>query len=200
MANKRGRRSFRRKAPQRSYRKLFIIATEGAKTEPTYFSMFHGGRNAVIRIKLLGSSTDSAPKQVLSRARMYVQDESLRRGDEVWLVIDKDSWNDKQLIEVFQECKKRRYFLAVSNPCFEYWLLLHFENGRGVTGARDCIVRLKKHLPNFSKDSFDPMKFRPHVKKAIGFAEEKDRPPCSDWPRSNGTTVYRLVKKLLEHE
>ena len=26
-----------------------------------------------------------------------------------------------------EECKKHKYFLVITNPCFEFWLLLHFD-------------------------------------------------------------------------
>ena len=44
-----------------------------------------------------------------------------------WLVVDKDKWTDKQLNDVKEKCNKNHFSLTVSNPCFEYWLLLHFE-------------------------------------------------------------------------
>jgi len=37
----RGKRTFKRPKPFRPYRKLFLIATEGARTEPIYFGMFN---------------------------------------------------------------------------------------------------------------------------------------------------------------
>jgi len=37
------------------------------------------------------------------------------------------------------------------------------------------------------------------IRNAIKRAEQKDKPLCSDWPKSTGTTVYRLVKKIVAH-
>lgn len=47
--------------------------------------------------------------------------------DEVCLIVDRDpgSFSDKQYIEVSQKCNEKRYQLFVSNPTFEFWLLLH---------------------------------------------------------------------------
>jgi len=57
------RRPFKRRAPFLSYRKLFLIATEGARTEPIYFDMFNSPQ-ATIHVKLLPARKhDSSPPQ-----------------------------------------------------------------------------------------------------------------------------------------
>lgn len=190
------RRSFRRKAPDRPYRKLYIIATEGSETEPAYFSIFQS-KDRTIRIRLLDSKNKSAPKNVLKRAEKYIQKQKLKKNDEVWLVLDRDEWPEATLSWVWGRCQEMKFNLAVSNPCFEYWLLLHFENGSGVTSARNCRDKLVHHLPNFSKDHVEGEKFKPHIQTAIDHAAQKDVPLCDKWPDTNGSTVYRLVKELL---
>ena len=191
-----GRRTFRRRPPFLPYRKLFLIATEGARTEPIYFGMFNSPR-ATIHVKLLPAKKhDSSPPQVLKRAEGFVKEKGLGKKDEVWLVMDRDQWTDEQLEGVFLGCRAPAFNLAVSNPQFEYWLLLHFEDGTGVSGSRDCSQRLMRHLPNFKKDNLETQKVEPGIPDAIQRAEAKDTPACKDWPRTNGSTVYRLVKRL----
>jgi len=193
-----GRRTFRRRPPFLPYRKLFLIATEGAKTEPIYFGIFNSPQ-ATIHVKLLPARKhDSSPPQVLKRAQVFVKEKGFGKKDEVWLVMDRDQWTDEQLEGVFLGCRAPAFNLAVSNPQFEYWLLLHFEDGTGVSGSRDCSQRLMRHLPNFKKDNLETQKVEPGIPDAIQRAEAKDTPPCEDWPRANGSTVYRLVKRLRE--
>ena len=192
------RRPFKRRAPYLSYRKLFLIATEGARTEPIYFDMFNSPQ-ATIHIKLLPAKKHgTSPPQVLKRAEEFVKEKGLRREDEVWLVMDRDQWTDGQLHGVCLGCRTSAFNLAVSNPQFEYWLLLHFEDGSGVTGSRDCIERLLRYLPYFTKAHLEIQKVKPGIPAAIRRAEAKDMPPSVDWPRTNGSTVYRLVKRLRE--
>jgi len=191
-----GRRPFKRRASFLSYRKLFLIATEGARTEPFYFDMFNSPQ-ATIHVKLLPAKKhDTSPPQVLKRAEGFVKEKGLRKKDEIWLVIDRDQWTDEQLKGVFPGCRASAFNLAVSNPQFEYWLLLHFEDGSGVSGSRDCTRKLMRHLPNFNKAYLEIQKIEPGIPDAIHRAEVKDMPPCEGWPRTNGSTVYRLVKKL----
>ncbi|OGR00105.1 MAG: hypothetical protein A2511_06345 [Deltaproteobacteria bacterium RIFOXYD12_FULL_50_9] len=186
------RRNFIRKPPALGYRKLFIIATEGSDTEPEYFTIFS---SKTITVKTLPSKKKTSPSQILKRAKKHIAKEGLRKGDEVWLVIDRDTWEEDELNQVYQQCCLNKYSLALSNPKFEYWLLLHFEDGKGVTTI-NCETRLKVSLPLFSKSHVEVTKLKPRINDAIKRAEQRDNPPCIDWPHHTGTTVYRLVKKL----
>jgi len=59
---------------------------------------------------------------------------------EAWLVIDKDDNNDEKLRKVYEWSQsKDNYGLALSNPKFEYWLLLHFEEGKGVQNSPEFV-------------------------------------------------------------
>lgn len=58
----------------------------------------------------------------------------LESDDELWLVIDKDRWTDAMLSHVAKECAQDDYLhVAMSNPCFELWLLLHLVNATLLT-------------------------------------------------------------------
>lgn len=192
----RRRRKFQRPLGERRYRTLFVIATEGSRTEPQYFDIFNTG-DTVIHVECLRGKHESAPSQVLKRMRKYLKEEGLRAGDEAWLVVDKDLWSDVQLAELHQwSVTKDNYGLSVSNPKFEYWLLLHFEDGNDVSSSRDCSDRLSRYLPDYDKGRLAAAKFIPGITSALERAWRKDTPACEDWPRTTGTTVYRLVEKL----
>lgn len=190
------RRPFLRPVGERSYRKLCIIATEGAKTELQYFTLFKTA-NAVISIKCLKGKHASAPRQVLERMKKHLQAAQLRSSDEAWLVIDKDAWSDEDISELHRwSTTDERFGLAVSNPQFEYWLLLHFEEGNDIASGAKCLDRLRRYLPDYEKD-INPRDIKPRIGKAIQRAEKHDVPPTPDWPRITGTTVYRLVKRIF---
>lgn len=192
------RRKFQRPLGQRRYRKLFVIAVEGAKTEPQYFAIFNN-QQSVIRVNCLKGKHNSSPLQVLRRMEDHLKKEALKKSDEAWLVVDRDQWTDGQLAQLNGWSQAaENYGFALSNPKFEYWLLLHFEDGAGIASSQDCSDRLKRHLPDYDK-GIDPRKFpRQTIDEAIRRAKQRDIPPCPDWPRSIGsTTVYRLVENIL---
>lgn len=197
---KRGRRRFQRPLGERPYRKLFVIAAEGAKTEPQYFALFND-QQSVIKVTCLKGSHRSSPGQVRKRMEQHIREESLKSGDEAWLVVDKDQWTDEQLTELYSWSQERKkYGFALSNPKFEYWLLLHFEEGNKITSSRDCTNRLCRHLPKYDK-TIVPRDFTlDRITDAVRRARQRDNPPCTDWPRSVGTTVYRLVENILKEQ
>lgn len=190
------RRKFSRDGSKYQYRKLFILAVEGRKTEPEYFSIF-SKRQSPIRVKCLNKKSDSSPLQVLKQMNTYIKKENLKPSDEAWLVIDKDHWEEHQLDELHKwTLKKDNYYFALSNPNFEYWLLLHFESGNKIVSAQEYTTRLKKHLPNYDK-SIDAKTFtNEKIYTAVSNARQRDNPPCTDWPRNPGSTVYKLIEKL----
>lgn len=186
----RRRRSFDRRAPVRSYRKRFVVATEGQETEPQYLSIFNS-KHSTVQIVLLKSKRKTSPGQVFNRLKRA----DIGKNDPAWIVIDRDTWEEAELDQVYNGCKDKGYKMALSNPMFEYWLLLHFEDGNGIN-AGNVKTRLKVHLPDFTKSHVEVHKIKPGIDEAIRRAEQKDNPPCEKWPLTTGTTVYRLVKEL----
>lgn len=158
----RNRKGIPRRAPTREKLPIVLIVCEGAKTEPYYFEALclkwrlMGGD--VETVDIHGHDCGNAPINVVDRAielRKERKKRNKRDGtplyDKVWCVFDKDSHSSFD-----QACDKARragLVPACSDPCFEFWYLLHFEH----TSSQfpDCssvIVRLRKHIPDYSKN------------------------------------------------
>jgi hypothetical protein len=190
-----GARRFRRRVGERPYRRVFVLATEGRKTEPAYFDLFRSQPG--IHITHLPTGGASSPTSLLQAMRRYLRDNALRGRDEAWIIVDTDSWTAEQLQAVHDWSREAsRHGLAVSNPMFEYWLLLHFEDGNDIVSARACLQRLVRHLPEYDKGALPGTKIRAGIDKAVERARRRDTPPRDDWPHQTGTTVYRLVERL----
>lgn len=177
------------------YRQLFLIFPEGKLTESLYFGMFSSRK---FTVKVFSNNRKSDPIHILQKAIDYVRKYGIKTDDQVWLVIDRDIWPEEQLTTVCTTCREQGFDLAVSNPCFEYWLLLHFDNGDGIVTGSNCLQKLKRYLPHFQKGHVEIGKLKSGVQDAIARAQQKDRPPTPDWPRATGSTVYRLVEKLKD--
>lgn len=192
------RRRLNRRSGFRNYRQLFVVSVEGAKTEKQYFHILKK-LSTNCTIECLSHKSKSSPRSVLSRMKNFLQSNTLRKHDEAWLVVDKNNWSDQQLLELHHWKQKRNcYGLAVSNPKFEYWLLLHFEDGTGILSSQECTMRLNQYISNYDKGIPARKLTLNSVRNAIRRAEQRDNPPCSDWPRHMGnTTVYRLVEKIF---
>jgi hypothetical protein len=93
--------------------------------------------------------------------------------------------------------------LAWSNPCFEFWLLLHFEPiGRVFDGYAALRPFLRKHIRRYEKsmDCFEQL--APRVLKAIENSKQIHRAQWQGTPRpidcNPATTVHELVERLIE--
>ncbi len=198
---------------QLSPRKTVVIVTEGSKTEKEYFVLFFEILNRQLPASPLfkpifppRKRSSSAPKRVLNCMKKFLEFNGKEPNaiHEAWLVVDRDEWKDKQLSELGAwEQKRRNYRFALSNPKFEYWLLLHFEDGNAIKSRHDCSRRLKKHIPDYDKGIFGNSAYRKitweRIQNATRRARQRDDPPCEDLSRVPGcTTVYRLVESILK--
>lgn len=191
------RRNFSRVSGSRRYKRLFVLGVEGSVTEPGYFDLFNSDET-VLKVKCLKSKNDSSPDRVLERLKKYLDENPLRKDDMAWVVIDRDSWEETPIQKVFDwSAEKANRGFALSNPNFEFWLLLHFENGSGVSSSRNCKDRLNRYCSNYDKEINASIFTTERIKTAIEYAKRLDPPPGTDWPRRNGSTVYRLVEEIL---
>jgi hypothetical protein len=209
-------RLIRRGGGQRDAR-LFVIAAEGGVTEKQYFEGLREHQvidPRRVRIEVIedADGTRSAPQHVLSRMNEFRQRYYLNDAlDQLWLVIDVDHWSAPahvpSLSQVIQAARQKGYFVAVSNPCFELWLLLHFtddvseirvqEEPRASCGR--CVERLRQICGSYDKSKLQVERFtRELVAAAIDRARALDVTPQDRWPQFAGTHVYRLADELLQ--
>ena len=215
---------FKRAKREMDIRPVFFIASEGENTEPDYFGKILAGLYPNIRVltlperKNIGAVRGNDPKKLKKRLQEKLREQAFESivQREAWIVVDRDdkTWTVELLNEaamwVKAENNKRNpviHGMALSNPCFEFWLLLHFENGKGAHSSEECISRLKKriHVPNYDKNKRldDPNVIKLFsenvIKDAIKRSETKNRGLSEDWPRQPGhTTVHLLVQRILD--
>ena len=87
-------------------------------------------RRLHIEVITRDDASASSPMSVLGTLDRFAVEFMLRDGDQLWLVVDRDSqsWKPREMADVARSSGQKHYFLAVSNPCFEVWLLVHFED------------------------------------------------------------------------
>jgi hypothetical protein len=215
MPKKRTFSSRRRRTKVRDAR-LIIIATEGKETEPAYFeALARHYRNSKIHVEVLptGEENRSAPLHVMRRLREFKKQFDLTPNDELWMVIDRDDWDEKHLSDVVQQCHQANYYVADSNPCFEIWLLLHFvdiasdysekkkqslqQNPK--SGNRTLVENeLLKHTGEYNKSNLKIEQYLPLVESAIQYAQLLDTNPNHRWLHTIGSRVYHLVNSIRD--
>ncbi len=195
------RKGFKRRGEFETPKSFIVIAMEGAETEPRYFNELRTPRESVIQIKLVPNPNHkSSPKEVLQRLSNAFKKFSRARGDEGWLVIDRDAVPEEELISVHREAKAAEFEIAMSNPCFELWLYLHIRDPRPFNDRHQCQRALAEVLPGYSPDSKGSYEVAPLLSaldEAITRAKSTDTGSKDSWPRDQATRVYKLVEKIL---
>ena len=90
--------------------------------------------------------------------------------------------------------------LAISNPCFEVWLLYHFTDDIPDTDRCQRIEQVLRQATDsgYNKSKLKPECFEPHVQAALARAEAADPSPRGRWPSTPGSHVYRVIRMLPE--
>jgi len=199
--------------------RAIIIAAEGQNTERIYFEkLAEHYYSTEIHVEIIERSEgESNPERVLEDLDEFANKYQFGEKDELWLIIDRDSqsWNPDKISFVAQRChQKKGYYLGLSNPAFEIWLLLHikdisdypedqqekiFENKK-ITKHRTVLKKeLSVQMPSgFNESHYDAEYLVKRVKDAIQRARRMDKNPKSRWPNYLGTRVYRLAEKIIK--
>lgn len=199
----------RRKAGSKQLRSLFLIVVEG-ETEKAYFDQFKGKNIRLDVFTAKGPDPDSLIVAAESKLEKMKREGELKaKRDQAWIVFDRDNSTTEQIESVFTWASSRAdRGIGFSSPQFEYWLLLHCEEGTGVATQHELLQRLQKYRPNYAKGDPRQVSFtRDDMKNAVERAtrrvphvpatlkELEDR--CG--AATTLTTVHGLVKELLEN-
>ena len=136
--------------------------------------------------------------------------------DQICLIVDRDKDSfistpeNNQYKYVLDKCNKMGFQFCVTNPCFEFWLLLHFDevfeldeekllNNSKVTAKRRYAENeLRKIWPGYNKSSYHSEKLVKNIDKAI----ENEKKFCEDIEQlenSVGSNIGRLVQKMRQN-
>jgi len=124
----------KRSIPTRECKKRFLIVCEDSRSAPNYFRALSKYLKIAASIEVCPSTLGTDPVNVVQSAidiREKIEEESNADPfDSVWAVFDADlhSQNKHQIPNARQLADSNTIKLAISNPCFEYWLILHFES------------------------------------------------------------------------
>ncbi len=143
--------------------KTILIVTEGEKTEPSYLIALRNrlrlSSTDVVVSKADGTDPASvvnfAIERVAERKRKAKKSTTIVPYDSVWAVFDTERYDtNPKLKDAITIAKNKKINLAISNPCFEYWVLLHFEYTTAQFASCDEVIRRiesKRHIQNYDK-------------------------------------------------
>lgn len=148
MAIRRGK-DLRRKRGSLPEQKRILIYCEGRVTERRYFSaLIKKYRVPGVR---LGSEHGEPLRLVTAaidhkRRVPYSDKDQHQEYDEVWCVLDVEAPKPQPSLDRALELARRHGVnCAVSNPCFELWLILHLADHSGYLTTNKACELLEKH-------------------------------------------------------
>lgn len=162
------RQKFARSKRAEPPKQRLVIACEGSRTEPKYFDGIKNHlqlRTATIEI-VPHIGTD--PLTVVDAVVAYVAAARVRKQwlptDQAWAVFDgEEHWtgSDAKSDEVkknqwntaIQRANAKGICLAISNPSFELWYLLHFQSQTADLNRDAAVAKLKLHVPDYDKST-----------------------------------------------
>ncbi len=124
---------------------------------------------------------------------------------------DKDSFTEKQYDKVVEFCKKNNVNLYISNPSFELWLYMHFDefdfenkedliiNRKMNNSGRRYIEKRLHDVCGYRKKSLNFKEFEPGIKNAIR-REKKLAEDITKIKNELGTNVVLLVNKMIKEK
>ncbi len=133
--------------------------------------------------------------------------------DQICLIVDRDkesfvsALGNNQYQYVLDKCREMGFRFCVTNPCFEFWLLLHFDevfdldkeklldNPKTASKRRYTEHELRKIYPRYRKSSYNAEILVKHVDKAI----ENEKKFCEDIEAleySVGSSIGILIDEM----
>lgn len=197
--------NFRRRRPYRTPRPRILIMCEGTVTEPKYFLAWrHETRNALVSVEIVGEGV--GPKVLVERAVEKKRDaeaeakrsrDAFARYEDVWCVFDVDQ--HPLLPEAKRQAAANGIRVCISNPSFEIWLLLHYQDHRQFIQRHQAAHAFRGHVPQYDKEV--PFQLiRPYYQDAVNRAAA-----LRDWQEAQGcpgrnpcTDVDILTERLRQ--
>lgn len=209
-------RELRRRTAQRQSAERLLIVCEGEKTEPLYLREIRQAlRLPSANVQVQPAAWGTEPLRIVDYAKHLLTKGNRaleihpRSFDRVLTVFDRDehhTYHDAlQRIAALNgrlendELVKVPFQAVVSVPCFELWLLLHFEDVSAPIHRDEAVARLRAHLAGYAKgqgshwgatrDRLDAATRRAEALVAAGRMAEDGIQPYTD--------MHELVHRLL---
>ncbi len=203
-------RDFRRASPKAERDgNTFLIVVEGEQTERLYLEGLCrrlGLKSAHVTVTHAGATDpqgmlNHALKLRDARAAEARNSPILVAYDEVWIVIDCEAKNHpraRQLPDALATAGAKNIHVALTDPAFEFWLLLHYEyTTTHFPDAKAVRRSLKKHVKDYEKNALplaDLFSKLPTAVKHAGKCHEHHSACGGDGNPS--TRVHLLAKSL----
>jgi RloB-like protein len=191
-----------RKITSKAKRLQLMLFVEGSETEPGYFSHWYRLYRDRVIVKIAPHRNVTTPYELVDMAiRQRAADiRDAKRGkgdtfDEYWCVFDVD--NHPHLEDALTLADREDINVALSNPCIELWLIIHFKSQTAYIERGTAEAEAKKILKCGKVLSIEALKrlIRDYEKaKSNALALDKKHEGDESSAHSNPSSgVWRLI-------
>lgn len=185
----------RRRPPLREPRPRLLVVCGAEETESAYLNGIRDQQDARSVDVRIVERPGRSPDQVVEYARDHCD---YRDFDETWCVVDVDQYetDGRRITAASASAAAAGIRLAVSNPCFEYWRLLHHAYSDAPFPQCDGVqARLGKYVPTYDKTALRFTDFADGIEHAITRGKRRD-PSGTAYTINPSSGVWALVERL----
>lgn len=203
-------RKLSRQRPSKEIGQKILIACEGSKTEPGYFeSIRRELRLSTLNIILLPHRGRTDPRSIIDLAienrQEMKRDKRWTKGDQAWAVFDGDEHieqNYDNWQSAINRANSQEIHLAITNPCFEFWYLIHFRDHFAQITRNQVVTLLGEYISNYEKSMClypEPLKdLTPQaMQRAERIAAQIQRNELSEYSNPCCSKLPDLVQSIL---
>jgi hypothetical protein len=202
--------TLRRRGASRTARGQIVVFCEGKVTETRYFSDFmRDCRNSLVEVRVAGGI--GVPMTIVDRAineqnllNRSVRKRSADSFDSIFTVRAVFDFDDHpKVTEAIEFANARGVRVGYSNPCIEFWGLLHFSDSDRPLGRADAQAELKRQMPSYDharQPVFDFLLLKPNYELAVRRAS-LGRGRCRDDRQERGnpsTSIDELLEEIRQ--
>ena len=154
-------------------------------------------KNFFLTIEEIPNILETVLKNIENKQITYSED-----IDKMCLIVDRDkkSFKEEQYNYVKEECKRKNFKFYVTNPCFEFWLLLHFDEVHSIN--REKLLENKRASSKVKYFPYNKNKYNAELLiEKIDLAIENEKRFCEDIEELKdklGSNIGLLIKELKE--
>lgn len=143
-------RSRSRKVDLRTPRNIVLVVVEG-ETERNYFNGLKE-RDSDIKI-VLERPGPADPFRLVKTCIDHMEDKDVNidDGDLAICAFDMDENPPERIARAAELARENGMIIALSNPCFELWLALHYQDVYRPVDRREATAMVKKHFSRYTK-------------------------------------------------
>lgn len=193
--------SFNRKPARYTPQPKILVLCEDTHSSLQYLQKAAQGLRAAADVKVAHAGRTDP----LGIVKCAIGD--INKYDEIYCVIDRDTHETFHQARHHVKPHEPKIQLIISNPCFEYWLLLHFRYTRspfvraGNKSPGDvALAELKRHAGMNGYQKGKGLDIYAALEKNIGFAKENAKRSMNDAKASDAfnpsTQIHEIIMKF----